>query len=652
MVKMADKAKRILLVENCQRGMSATFAQFVYGGGAGVRMNLVSSLREAGHRLREQSFGLILLSLHLPEGGGVEMLRRMREIAGAVPVAVLLGKDEQHLADEVRALGAVATYGYGAVPVAEAVELAQTPGGASPAARQMEQAPVSAGIAGVECAPVQAQKPEEAAQLPAEPETAAEAVELNVEDAIEEVEVALDHAQGAPEPADVAGLAAEEPAEGALEVHVADVLEYGLAPAPGDGGAVEEMEQEPAIITQELPFAGADRALAAEYQGEAPREAAAESGAGARELLLELEREQAGRRELEKAMAVLEERCQELEAGQTALIEAEHVAIEREKAAREQAEERARDLEKRLSSLKDLDEAQRECHRLELMLAQVNARQGESVGRDELDAMRAEHQKHVERITANAQRLQEQFAQTAQELRDCQWRLAAAQEEAQRLRAGGADLEDAAAAVARLHVEADELRAELGNAVSRRGQLEAELARAGQGREVALLRVAQLEELVHRLHGLADRAGDADRLAQELGRLRMELKTEQAARRRIGVELRKAKSSEEKLAVLEAALKENQWLLHEQELALEEARARADEMRIAAVPPQEADGLRTEVERLRARVAQVEAEKEEISRQQMARLEELTGLYEKAQLERLELLQKLSAPGCGRGARG
>ena len=43
--------------------------------------------------------------------GGVEVLHRMREIAGAVPVAVLLGKDEQHLADEVCALGAVATYG-------------------------------------------------------------------------------------------------------------------------------------------------------------------------------------------------------------------------------------------------------------------------------------------------------------------------------------------------------------------------------------------------------------------------------------------------------------------------------------------------------------------------------------------------------------
>lgn len=648
---MAEEAKRILLVENCQRGMSATFAQFVYGGGTGVRMNLVSSLREAGHRLREQSFGLILLSLHLPEGGGVEVLRRMREISGGVPVAVLLGNDEQHLADEVRALGAVATYGYGAVPVADAVDLVQAQSGTASPAWQMVQSPAIVGVTGSECAPVAAHEPEESAQIPAEPETAAEAVEFSVEDAIDEVEVALDNGQALPEPA-AAGLSAEAATAEVREVHVADVLEYGLAPAPGDSAVAEEMEQDPAIITQELPFAGADRALAAEYQSDTVREIAPPPGAREQELLLELERERAGRRELEKAMAVLEERCQELEAGQTALIEAEHVAIEREKAARAQAEERTRELEQRLSSLAEMEDAQRECHRLELMLAQMSAKQGELVGREELEAVRAEHQKHTERITANAQKLQEQLAQTAQELRDCQWRLASTQDEAEKLRAGGADLEEAAAAVARLHVEADELRAELGNAVSRRGQLEAELARAGQGREVALLRVAQLEELVHRLHGLADRAGDADRLAQELGRLRMELKTEQAARRRIGAELRKAKSREEKLAVLEESLKENQWLLHEQELALEEARARADELRIAAVPPQESGDLRAEVERLRARVTQVEAEKEDISRQQMARLEELTGLYEKAQLERLELLQKLSAPGRGRGARG
>ncbi len=43
-------------------------------------------------------FALVLLDLGLPDGNGLDVLERIRTVAGTTPIVVLTGRDDEHLA--------------------------------------------------------------------------------------------------------------------------------------------------------------------------------------------------------------------------------------------------------------------------------------------------------------------------------------------------------------------------------------------------------------------------------------------------------------------------------------------------------------------------------------------------------------------------
>ncbi|WP_349036028.1 response regulator transcription factor [Pseudotabrizicola sp. 4114] len=73
----------------------------------GVVVVSVSQLGSALDSLADQTFDLILLDYHMPGMNGMEGLRRVRQTAPQVPVAVMSGTTLRELAEEALANGAV-----------------------------------------------------------------------------------------------------------------------------------------------------------------------------------------------------------------------------------------------------------------------------------------------------------------------------------------------------------------------------------------------------------------------------------------------------------------------------------------------------------------------------------------------------------------
>lgn len=89
-------ALRVLCVEDNEHDvllLSRALARFV----SEAKMVQAASLREARELLAQERFDIILLDLSLPDVKGLQTVKRMREIAGGIPIVVLTGSTDDAL---------------------------------------------------------------------------------------------------------------------------------------------------------------------------------------------------------------------------------------------------------------------------------------------------------------------------------------------------------------------------------------------------------------------------------------------------------------------------------------------------------------------------------------------------------------------------
>lgn len=98
----AGPAKKILLVEDNPGDVRLVQEALASQNVATFEVTAVSRLGESLIRLGGESFDLVLLDLSLPDGRGLDTLRRMRSRASSTPIVVMTG-----LSDEALALTAV-----------------------------------------------------------------------------------------------------------------------------------------------------------------------------------------------------------------------------------------------------------------------------------------------------------------------------------------------------------------------------------------------------------------------------------------------------------------------------------------------------------------------------------------------------------------
>lgn len=104
---MASAPIRVLLVEDCARGMSPTFGQLMQVGPR-LYLNFCPTLAEAIHRLDTESFDVVLLGMFLPDSQGLDTVQAVLPHAGTIPVIALANQDTGHMLPAAEAAGAVA----------------------------------------------------------------------------------------------------------------------------------------------------------------------------------------------------------------------------------------------------------------------------------------------------------------------------------------------------------------------------------------------------------------------------------------------------------------------------------------------------------------------------------------------------------------
>jgi signal transduction histidine kinase len=103
---MNEDALHVLLVEDNVEDADLLRAMFRKGRADNFVLTHLLSMTEAVHRLAEGGVDLILLDLGLPDGSGIDTVRRARAAAPDVPVIVLTGLDDEQLAAEAMKAGA------------------------------------------------------------------------------------------------------------------------------------------------------------------------------------------------------------------------------------------------------------------------------------------------------------------------------------------------------------------------------------------------------------------------------------------------------------------------------------------------------------------------------------------------------------------
>ncbi|MEJ2183403.1 MAG: sigma 54-interacting transcriptional regulator [Nitrospirota bacterium] len=103
--------KKILVVDD-EEGIRLTFGDFLIEGGYEVAA--ASSLTDALEHVREKSFDIFLVDIILPDGSGVELLKRIKGSEPKAPVIMITGEPGIETASEAVRLGA---YDYIAKPV-------------------------------------------------------------------------------------------------------------------------------------------------------------------------------------------------------------------------------------------------------------------------------------------------------------------------------------------------------------------------------------------------------------------------------------------------------------------------------------------------------------------------------------------------------
>jgi len=98
-----DTASRHILIVDDDPAIAELFVRVLQSNGYQVVTALTGEA--AIQKVRQQSFGLIYLDLMLPDIGGPETLRAIRQIDGTARVVVITGNQESRLLQEILELG-------------------------------------------------------------------------------------------------------------------------------------------------------------------------------------------------------------------------------------------------------------------------------------------------------------------------------------------------------------------------------------------------------------------------------------------------------------------------------------------------------------------------------------------------------------------
>src|SRR5262245_53200904 len=103
---MAQEALNVLLVEDNVDDAELVRRMFRRGTSDNFVLTHLLSMTEAVHRLAEGDVDILLLDLGLPDGSGMETVRRAHAAAPDIPIIVLTGLDDEALAAEALKEGA------------------------------------------------------------------------------------------------------------------------------------------------------------------------------------------------------------------------------------------------------------------------------------------------------------------------------------------------------------------------------------------------------------------------------------------------------------------------------------------------------------------------------------------------------------------
>ena len=101
----AAAASRVLLVED-SRAYAELVEDMLDESRSGFEVVLARGIAEAGSRLGEEHFDCVLMDLGLPDAAGLTGMRRLLELAPAIPVVVLTGVDDDEVGLEAVKEGA------------------------------------------------------------------------------------------------------------------------------------------------------------------------------------------------------------------------------------------------------------------------------------------------------------------------------------------------------------------------------------------------------------------------------------------------------------------------------------------------------------------------------------------------------------------
>ncbi len=120
---MGDKKYRILLVEDCNRGMSKIVADFLFSDYHDLHINPVASIAEVEHRLETAEFSAILLAPNLPNYDGTSLVNYIKKISRGIPLVVSLNSDDRQIIDDVKRLGVARIFYDGNIDVPQMYDL-------------------------------------------------------------------------------------------------------------------------------------------------------------------------------------------------------------------------------------------------------------------------------------------------------------------------------------------------------------------------------------------------------------------------------------------------------------------------------------------------------------------------------------------------
>lgn len=261
----------------------------------------------------------------------------------------------------------------------------------------------------------------------------------------------------------------------------------------------------------------------------------------------------------------------------------------------------------------------------------------------ELDELRVEYHdfKNVvlqekDAIASNAQEVQNRLHETSDTLKTVQWEAEELKKENTILLDRVCELQKDEDIVGGLYQEIEELKSEIRKDEKRILVLNKE-------NEDLSEKFESLKGLAGTIEMLQEKAELADKVASEIEDLQKALKEEQIEHRRLGVELRKSHERDSHLEELKNSNKELGWELMKARSLIGEYRAKEQERGFlgATYAESEVKRLRKELKSKEDILERIIAEKEAFTKEQLIKVAELTELYEKAQTDRLNLLEKL-----------